>query len=57
MNLKNDSRGVVFLGVLLFFVVLFGLSALFSLRAINEATRSRIEREEAVAYYTAEGGV
>lgn len=56
MKIKNNHRGIVFLGVLMFFVVLFGLSAIFALRAVNEANRSRIEREEAAAFYAAQGG-
>ena len=52
--LKND-RGVVLIGVLLFFVILIGLSAVFVLRAVNEANRARIERQEAIAFYAAQG--
>src|SRR3989338_9311123 len=55
MKIQTNNRGVVFVGVLFFFVILFGLSAVFALRTVNEANRARVEREEAVAFYAAEG--
>jgi hypothetical protein len=52
---KNNNHGMAMVGVLLFFVVLIGLSAVFILRSVNEANRARIERQEAIAFYAAQG--
>ncbi len=56
MNIMKNKKGVTFVGTLLFTVLLLGMSAVFLLRAVNEANLAKSEREETGAFYAAQGG-